>query len=489
MREASSLKYFGDPCFQRHSDLYNQWPPELSFLISDLCSYPKMTSPKSQEGSDSFKRTSAPRRTPSYTSDTVPRQRRRSSRHWGDHALWVGNIPQNTTVMSLRDYFADAAPADLLTISYNPDAKYAFVNFSTEAARVAAIAKAASELFDGRRLDCRIRGDNASRSTKVSYGLNTSDHRGLSISPERRENLWHKVEELYQYPEAHPSQRGKDQYFVLKSYSLEALYQSLATNLWYIPKRHVERLNHAFQTAGKVYFLFSINGSGEFFGYALMTSEIQMADESTPPAHETRAADASAQQSPLQLRSYKTDSRAGSRSRALSTASSDASLGSIHYEPERRRIIWEASHHVSELQVSSPEDSTPDILSPVTPSGSPDTRFKNLATSGPLAYGPGSPFTLSANAYQSNNNPPGSELQHISNPCQIKWLSTLNLPFDEVRGLKNVWNEGKEVHIARNVTAVEPEAGATLLTRWRRKEEARRMKISTEAISKAWPVR
>lgn len=275
MREASSLKYFGDSCFQRHCDLYNQWPPELSFLISDLCSYPKMTSPKSQEGSDSFKRTSiwssrkrngtvltytpgAPRRTPSYTSDTVPRQRRRSSRHWGDHALWVGNIPQNTTVMSLRDYFADAAPADLLTISYNPDAKYAFVNFSTEAARVAAIAKAASELFDGRRLDCRIRGDNASRSTKVSYGLNTSDHRGLSISPERRENLWHKVEELYQYPEAHPSQRGKDQYFVLKSYSLEALYQSLATNLWYIPKRHVERLNHAFQVGSCCHFARSL---------------------------------------------------------------------------------------------------------------------------------------------------------------------------------------------------------------------------------------
>ncbi|KAK5328503.1 hypothetical protein LTR83_009107 [Exophiala xenobiotica] len=457
-----------------------------------------MLSPLSQEGLDNFKRTSAPRRIPSHTSNSVPRQRRRSSRHWGDHALWVGNIPQNTTVMSLRDYFADAAPSELLTISYNPDAKYAFVNFSTEPARIAAIAKAASELFDGRRLDCRIRGDNASRSTKVSYGLNASDHRGVSISPERHENLWHKVEELYQYPEADPSQRGKVKYFILKSYSLEALYQSLATNLWYIPKRHVERLNHAFQTAGKVYFLFSINGSGEFFGYALMTSEIQMADEATPhAARETRTADASAQQSPVQLRSYTANSRAESRSRAPSTASSDASLGSIHYEPERRRIIWEASHHVSDpqLHVSSPEDSTPDVLSPVTPSesGSPDTRFRNLAmTSGSLAYGSGSPFFTSlANSYgyQSNDNPPGSELQHISNPCQIKWLSTLNLPFDEVRGLKNPWNEGKEVHIARNVTAVESEAGATLLTRWRGKEEARRMKISTEAISKAWPVR
>jgi hypothetical protein len=156
--------------------------------------------------------------------------------------------------MSLRDYFADAAPSELLTISYNPDAKYAFVNFSTEPARIAAIAKAASELFDGRRLDCRIRGDNASRSTKVSYGLNGSDHRGVSISPERHENLWHKVEELYQYPEADPSQRGKVKYFILKSYSLEALYRSLATNLWYIPKRHVERLNHAFQVGIRCHF-------------------------------------------------------------------------------------------------------------------------------------------------------------------------------------------------------------------------------------------
>jgi len=173
----------------------------------------------------------------------------RQSRNWGAYALWVGNIPQHTTVMGLRDYFSEAAPRELLTISYNPDSKYAFVNFSTESARIAAIGRAASHLFDGKRLDCRIRQEANARSTKVSYGLGHSDKTRLSLSPDRSKDMYHKVEELNQHPEADRTQWGRDKYFIIKSFSLQALYQSLSTNLWYIPKRHVERLNHAYQVS------------------------------------------------------------------------------------------------------------------------------------------------------------------------------------------------------------------------------------------------
>lgn len=183
---------------------------------------------------------------------TRPKSRdhgRRQSRSWAGYALWVGNIPERTTVLGLRDYFSEAAHQELLTISYNPDAKYAFVNFRTESGRIAAIGRAASQLFDGKRLDCRIRQEPNSRSTKVSYGLNQSNPTRLSPSPDRSKDMWHKIEELNQHPEADRSQWGKDKYFIIKSFSMQALYQSLNTNLWYIPKRHVERLNHAYQVS------------------------------------------------------------------------------------------------------------------------------------------------------------------------------------------------------------------------------------------------
>jgi hypothetical protein len=80
-----------------------------------------------------------------------------------------------------------------------------------------------------------------------------------------------------------------------------------------------------------------------------------------------------------------------------------------------------------------------------------------------------------------------TELERFSRPCRIKWLSTQNLPFDEVRGLKNGWNENKAVHVARNVTAVEPGAASAILSLWRDKEALKRFKTSTDAIARAWP--
>jgi hypothetical protein len=168
--------------------------------------------------------------------------------------------------MSLRDYFAESCPSkgDLLSISYNPDAKYAFVNFGTEAARLAAIGLAASKMFEGqRRLDCRIRPNSNSRSRKVNYhGLSRTDR---GVSPRQQsstftastddDDLYHKVEEFSHFPESDNSQWGRDKYFVIKSFSLGALYQSLESSLWHIPKRHIERLDHAFQVSFCLFFL------------------------------------------------------------------------------------------------------------------------------------------------------------------------------------------------------------------------------------------
>jgi hypothetical protein len=171
------------------------------------------------------------------------------------YSLWVGNIPPGTAITTLRDYFRETSLSeyDLLSISYNPDARYAFVNFGTEIARIAGIKRAAAHLFDGKRLDCRIRESGARRSTKISYGLRAGQSsEAIAVVRTQPDSLLRKVEERARWPEATVEHRGEGKYFIIKSSSLEVLHQSLASGQWRVPRRHVERLNLAFQVRGRI---------------------------------------------------------------------------------------------------------------------------------------------------------------------------------------------------------------------------------------------
>jgi hypothetical protein len=340
-------------------------------------------------------------------------------------------------------------PHDLLSISYNPDARYAFVNFHTESARMLAINQAAHHLFDGKRLDCRIRQNGSSRSTKVNYGLDSAGPgQPISICSDPPNCLRHKVEELLHFPEADSSQYGKDKYFILKSYSLETLYQSLGSGVWHVPKRHVERLNNAFQTAGKVYLIFSVNGSGRFFGYATMRAEISDEERPTQSAYEIHSPAQETYDSDLTECGSDSQSESPSRRQSLSSCDTSVSTGSISYEPHRRKIIWQAS------------------------SSQPCARSRSTSDgSYPLPFTVVSPNSIDSPSLDSLS----SNLTNCTQPCRIKWLSTQSIPFEEVRGLRNLWNSNKEIHVARNVTAVEPAAAARLLEYWKEKEESTRL--------------
>ncbi|KAL2395271.1 hypothetical protein ABEF93_003097 [Exophiala dermatitidis] len=372
--------------------------------------------------------------------------------------------------MSLRDYFSEAAGQDLLSISYNPDAKYAFVNFSTESARLRAIEHAASQLFEGRRLDCRIRQDATSRSTKVNYGLKQMDKRSIAISCEHPNDPLQDAEQLSHFPEADRSQFGKEKYFIIKSGSLDALSQSLESGQWFIPNRHVKRLNHAFQTAERVYFIFSVNGSRQFFGYASMKSEIQPSTETSFRSNDVHRAPAAIEQtsqfSPVEP---KRDLSLESRSRTYSLASSDSSAGSIYYEPERRRVIWEAAHHDLDrgslsYEPASPYSTSQSPMAPEPQNVAPwSTNMPTTRVSPPGGF-PASPFSpFSPFDDPRSKSTPRSDLVPFSSPCPVKWLSVNNISFDAVRGLTNAWNGNKDIYVARNVTAVDPSAAAVLL--------------------------
>jgi hypothetical protein len=171
----------------------------------------------------------------------------------------------------------------------------------------------------------------------------------------------------------------------------------------------------------------------------------------------------------------------------IPTLSSDNfASGTICYEPERRRIVWEAVQDSD--QVSEDDDWSSFTDSPTTsfltspwgatfesrdivararsdmPLTTLETPFKSPSVKA-LWGSEDLPVV-------SNQNLLLSKLEQFGNPCQIEWLSTAEVPFEEVRGIKNAWNSNKDVHVARNVTAIETRAASYLLKSWNINTEA-----------------
>lgn len=55
------------------------------------------------------------------------------------------------------------------------------------------------------------------------------------------------------------------------------------------------------------------------------------------------------------------------------------------------------------------------------------------------------------------------QAQEWGKPFQIQWISTNRLPFHRTRGLRNPWNENREIKIARDGTEIEPSIGRRLV--------------------------
>ena len=55
------------------------------------------------------------------------------------------------------------------------------------------------------------------------------------------------------------------------------------------------------------------------------------------------------------------------------------------------------------------------------------------------------------------------EQQSLGHPFKIDWISTEKLLFHRTRGLRNPWNQNREVKIARDGTEIEPSVGRRLV--------------------------
>jgi len=150
-----------------------------------------------------------------------------------------------------------------------------------------------------------------------------------------------------------------------------------------------------------VYLVFSANKSGEYFGYARMSSTIN----NDPAAAIEFAPKAQPIEDP-----------AGELPKAISTAADEFTpKGRIIDDSARGTIFWEVEKEESDGEEEESEQGE-----------------------APPAKAWGKPFKL-------------------------EWISTTRLPFYKTRGLRNPWNSNREVKIARDGQELETSVGKRLL--------------------------
>ncbi|KAF2098627.1 hypothetical protein NA57DRAFT_75865 [Rhizodiscina lignyota] len=349
---------------------------------------------------------------------SVPRGPPRKPKQSG-HALWVGNLPPGTTVLDLKDHFSRDATKDIESLFLISKSNCAFVNYRTEASCTAAMQRFHDSRFHGVRLVCRLRRGSAappgvpSGPASMAGPSSAVPQTPTTQAPEEPVKETVVDHEEVQQPMEQPTttERVADKYFIVKSLTLQDLELSVRNGIWATQAHNEETLNKAYQSADNVYLIFSANKSGEYFGYARMTSPISE-DATQVFGTIQRHEPAEALDAP----------------RTIPTPATEfAPKGHIIDDSARGTIFWEADHS-DEEEVEEPKESV-------------EQHIDAEGSGGQQVWG---------------------------KPFKIEWLSTNRLPFYRTRGLRNPWNANREVKIARDGTELEPSVGNRLVQMFHR---------------------
>lgn len=277
-----------------------------------------------------------------------------------------------------------------------------------------------------------------------------------------------------------------ERYFILKSLSVEDLEESVRTGVWATQSRNEEILNDAFKVrsrtkrrvpynpmpcsfekkilriihilsltfrvqltscsrqAGDVYLIFSANKSGEYFGYARMTSEINQdpaaAIAFAPSSKSSLGAD------PYQL--------------VLTEATETTPCGQVVFDYARGTIFWEKTETRGTAEGSADGTSVTD--SEPAKSGEITSPSDDCGLSGADAEG-GDTSTAQRKTADFSASAVTGESQAWGKPFKLEWLSTQRVPFARTRGLRNPLNANREIKIARDGTDVDVAVGRRLI--------------------------
>nr|POE63299.1 zinc finger ccch domain-containing protein 45 [Quercus suber] len=345
------------------------------------------------------------------------------------HALWVGNLPPAATIINLKDHFSRNARHDIESLFLISKSNCAFVNYRSEAACLSAKNRFHDSNFHGVRLVCRLRrGSTSVTPTAITPEIPQIPTSPAIESPSESAPLQNggepvivghllgrdKADPGSEIPSSNASSttptKEPAKYFIVKSLTVEDLEASVQNGIWATQSHNEQALSNAFDQAKNVFLIFSANKSGEFFGYARMTSQISG--------------------EPISLGKILENDEVGTPQSIPTLATATAPRGRIIDDSARGTIFWEA-----ELSDEGEEDE-----------GSP--RKESAA----------------GDDIQSSQN--------WGRQFEIVWMSTTRLPFFRTRGLRNPWNANREVKIARDGTELEPGIGLRLVQMFHRPIEA-----------------
>ncbi|KAG1852707.1 YT521-B-like domain-containing protein [Suillus subluteus] len=312
-------------------------------------------------------------------------------------------------------------------------------------------------------------------------------------------------------------------FFILKSLTQFDLDLSVENGLWATQKHNEAILDQAYRTSSEVILIFSVNKSGEFYGYARMTgrilkgeqrvpwaphadasatsvspsrrqpgspsplvstnqsfftpSENRLVEESPMPFTPHSGGTLSSKPSPMEPHRSSAPAALGPRPRREFSAEPPAKKFSGPHESGKARS---AAGLISKDFVSATSDIVLDKNAPVRAvrnKGSADGTKSVVSALQAVEEennsissddGDAGKEQLKDDVMPSMTKDAGSDEQQAwGQPFKVEWLCTDRLPFYSTRHLRNSWNQDREIKVSRDGTEVEPGVGQQLLEQWR----------------------
>lgn len=175
------------------------------------------------------------------------------------HAIWIGNLPPQTDLMSLVHHVCKVAPG-LESLFLISKSNCAFANFKDEPTCVDAQQKLHDSKFQSVRLVSRLRkstvegagGATAPTGPSVTNpATSASNGEADSVSPSEPDSPNLSSTETPQPKANNGGMNGtqQDKFFVLKSLTAEDLELSVQTGIWATQSHNEETLNNAFKVS------------------------------------------------------------------------------------------------------------------------------------------------------------------------------------------------------------------------------------------------
>ncbi|KAL4073294.1 YT521-B-like domain-containing protein [Scleroderma yunnanense] len=311
-------------------------------------------------------------------------------------------------------------------------------------------------------------------------------------------------------------------FFILKSLTQFDLDLSVERGLWATQKHNEGILDQAYRTSKEVILIFGVNKSGEFYGYARMTSRILRGESNISWASRTDDPPSSIPSiSPSQGLKQSRTAAESPESPIVSTEDSPMPISS----PERERIgvrspitnvytYQDRQSAPARLGPSPPREFSIELATPrfslgeesglrpaapliskvsfsaaanipareiVLDKSAPARAVRNKLSmedpkAGKCLLQPVQEENLAGSVCEGDDGPeaPRPEKQTSTEhhdgswgeTFKIEWLCTERLPFQRTRHLRNAWNKDREIKVSRDGTELEPCIGQRLIDEW-----------------------